>query len=104
LSASEVAPPLIYLKPSRHNGNDPTEAKFLAGDGKQTHGKASSGMQAYIAYLIGSDGRAKRRVDLLCADEADAHERARQLVSGDMAKLWQHYHLIATFVPRLPIQ
>jgi hypothetical protein len=58
-------------------------------------------MQQYIARLIGCDGQIVRRIDLLCADEADAHQQTRQLVEVDVVELWQQDRLVATFVPCL---
>jgi hypothetical protein len=57
-------------------------------------------MQEYSAYIIGPDGRITQRIDLLCADEADAHQRASDLVGGHTVELWQLDRWIATFVPR----
>jgi hypothetical protein len=57
-------------------------------------------VQEYSAYIIGHDGHITQRIDLLCADEADAHEQAKQLVNGQAVELWHLDRLIATFVPR----
>jgi hypothetical protein len=56
-------------------------------------------MQNYSARFIGSDGQIMRRIDLLCADEADAHQQATQLATGDTVELWQRDRLVAMFVP-----
>ena len=37
----------------------------------------------YRAYIIGPDGHILRRVDLLCADDDAAKERARAMVDPD---------------------
>jgi hypothetical protein len=58
-------------------------------------------MQHYSARFIGSDGQIMQRIDLLCADEADAHQQTRQLVEVDAVELWQQDRLVATFVPCL---
>lgn len=58
-------------------------------------------MQRYSARFIGSDGQIMRRIDLLCANEADAHKQTRQLIEVDVAELWQRDRLVATFVPCL---
>jgi hypothetical protein len=60
-------------------------------------------MHEYSAYVVGHDGHITQRIDLLCADEADAYQRARELVNDHAVELWQLGRLIATFVPRLPI-
>jgi hypothetical protein len=39
-------------------------------------------MRDYRAYFIGPDGSITGRVDLVCADDDDARERAKQLVSS----------------------
>ena len=51
----------------------------------------------YRAYLIGPDGHIQRRVDMLCADDNAAKERAKQLVDGHDVELWQLDRQIATF-------
>jgi hypothetical protein len=43
----------------------------------------------YRAYIMGSDGHVLRRVDLFCADDDTAKERARALVDGHDVELWQ---------------
>ena len=51
------------------------------------------------AYLIRLNGHIVRRIDLLCADETDACEQARRLVSDEFwVELWQRDRFIATFV------
>lgn len=51
----------------------------------------------YSAYLVGPDGHIQGRVDLICADDEAAKERAVQLVSGDDVELWQGDRRIAEF-------
>jgi hypothetical protein len=46
-------------------------------------------MQEYRAYIIGPDGHVESRVDLRCADVAEAFERAKQLADGHDVELWQ---------------
>jgi len=55
-------------------------------------------MEQYRAYLIGPDAQTMQRIDLLCADETDARQRARHLAKGHAVELWDDYRLIATFV------
>jgi hypothetical protein len=56
-----------------------------------------STIQEYRAYIIGPDGHIQQRIDLLCADDDAAKERARQLVNGHDIELWQRARMIATF-------
>jgi hypothetical protein len=41
----------------------------------------------YRAYAIGPNNRIASRFDLLCEDDDDAKERARQLVEGQTIEL-----------------
>jgi len=52
-------------------------------------------MQEYCAYIIGSDGHILSRIDLHCADEAEAKECAVRLVDGQNVELWQGDRRIA---------
>jgi hypothetical protein len=54
-------------------------------------------MQGYRAYLIGPDGHIFQRIDLVCENDEDAKERAKQLVDGHDIELWQLDRRIATF-------
>ena len=54
-------------------------------------------MQEYRAYIIGPDGHIQERIDLLCADDDAAKERAQQLLNGHEVELWQLDRQIATF-------
>jgi hypothetical protein len=60
-------------------------------------------MQQYSARFIGPDGQILQRIALLCADEADAHQQATQLATGDTVELWRGDRLAATFVPCLRV-
>jgi len=44
-------------------------------------------MAEYRAYLIGSDGHFCDAVDLVCADDTEAIEKAKQLVNGHDVEL-----------------
>jgi hypothetical protein len=57
-------------------------------------------MQDYRAYMIGPDGHIERRIDLNCADDEAAKERAKQLVDDYAVELWHLGRQIATFDPR----
>jgi tannase/feruloyl esterase len=56
-------------------------------------------MKEYRAYVIGPDGHIVRRIDLYCADEEAAKERARQLANREPIELWQGDQCIARFKP-----
>jgi hypothetical protein len=57
-------------------------------------------MLEYRAYLIGRDGHIVHRVDMLCADDDAAKERALLLVDGYTVELWQGTRKVATFPTR----
>ena len=65
------------------------------------HGPRSSGldgqMQDYRLYFVGPDGHVQNRVDLRCADDAEAIGLAKQLLNGRNVELWQLDRKIATF-------
>jgi hypothetical protein len=46
---------------------------------------------------MGSDGHVQGRVDLICNDEGQAIELAKQLVDGRDVELWQRDRQIRTF-------
>jgi hypothetical protein len=54
-------------------------------------------MQEYRAFILGPDGHVKNRVDLRCADEAEAIRLAKQLVAELDVELWQLDRKIETF-------
>lgn len=54
-------------------------------------------MIGYCAYLIGSDGRIKERVDLLCDDDETAKAKAELLVDGHDVELWQLDRPVCSF-------
>ena len=60
-------------------------------------------MVQYRAYLIGSDGHFCDAVDLVCADDTEAIEKAKQLVNGHDVELWQLDRKIATLkhIPKM---
>jgi hypothetical protein len=51
----------------------------------------------YRAYVMSADGHIIDRIDLLCADDDEAKERAKQLVDGHDIELWQLDRKIAEF-------
>jgi hypothetical protein len=46
-------------------------------------------MAEYRAYIIGTDGRFMRAIELVCPDDEKAIEYARQLMDGHDVELWQ---------------
>jgi hypothetical protein len=56
-------------------------------------------VKEYRAYIVGPDGHLLARIDLLCADDDAARQRARALVGGHPIELWREKNLIAEFQP-----
>jgi hypothetical protein len=54
-------------------------------------------MPEYRAYIVGTDGRFVRAVELLCPDDDSAKEYAQNLVDGHDVELWQGKRQIARF-------
>ena len=46
-------------------------------------------MAEYRAYLVDSDGHFSEAVPLICADDGEAIEKAKQLAVGHDVELWQ---------------
>jgi hypothetical protein len=61
-------------------------------------------MPEYRVYVIGSDGHFFNSVPLECADDAEAIQRAEQLVDGHDVELWQRDRKVATFDHKPKIQ
>jgi hypothetical protein len=53
----------------------------------------------YTAYAIGPDDRIVMRIDLVCADDDAAKERAREIVDGHAIELWRDKTLLARYEP-----
>ena len=51
----------------------------------------------YRVYLIDSDGHFYQAVPLVCANDDEAIEQAKQLVNGHDVELWQRDRKIAAF-------
>ena len=56
-------------------------------------------MSEYRVYIIATDGRLLRSVELLCPDDEKAEEYAKQLVDGHAIELWQGTRKLARFDP-----
>jgi hypothetical protein len=54
-------------------------------------------MPEYRAYLIGEDGHFYEAVPLVCADDAEAMEKAKRLAYSRDVELWQSDRKIAAF-------
>jgi hypothetical protein len=52
-------------------------------------------MTEYRAYLIGCDGHFCAAVHLVCTDDTEAIEKAKQLVNGHDVELWQSDRMVA---------
>jgi hypothetical protein len=57
-------------------------------------------VQEYRVFVMGPDGHVIDRIDLVCATEEDAIERARQVVDGHAVELWRGSRRIERFEPR----
>ena len=62
-------------------------------------GPMGRSMREYKAYFIGPDGRIAGRVDLVCADDDEARERAKDLADSQPVELWQLDRMIERFEP-----
>jgi hypothetical protein len=54
-------------------------------------------MPEYRAYIVGQEGQFIRSVNLLCTDDEQAQEYAKQLVDGHDVELWHRDRLIEKF-------
>ena len=53
----------------------------------------------YRAFVIGSDRDVTFRIDLFCFSEAEAKNRAKQLVDGRAVALWDGSCMVGRFEP-----
>jgi hypothetical protein len=61
------------------------------------HAGVETAMPDYIAYIVDTDGRFVRAIQLLCPDDDTAKEYAWNLVDGHDVELWQGERQLATF-------
>ena len=61
-------------------------------------------MAEYRAYLVDSDGHFYDVVPLICADDAEAMEKAKRLAVGHDVELWQRDRKVARFDHKPKIQ
>jgi hypothetical protein len=70
--------------------------KFQGGDDvAKVPGGAKAGMADYRAYTVGLDGHFVGHQPLVCADDAEATDKARRLVDGLDIELWCGTRLVA---------
>lgn len=56
-------------------------------------------LRDYRIFVIGVDGHVTDRIDLVCASEEDARERAGLLVDVNAIELWEGTRRIERFEP-----
>jgi len=56
-------------------------------------------VHGYRAYIIGTDGRIRDRVEFFCESDDDAKQRAQQLVDEHAVELWDEARKVARFEP-----
>jgi hypothetical protein len=61
---------------------------------------ADAAMAEYRAYTVGSDGHFVGSQPLICADDAEAIEKARRLLKGRDMELWSGDRFIIRLVPK----
>jgi hypothetical protein len=54
----------------------------------------------YYAYVIGTDGHVRNRIEVICDNDGEARRCAEQLVDGHAIELWQEARKIATLGPK----
>ena len=56
-------------------------------------------MPGYYVYIMSNDGHVERRLNVICADDEEARNRARRLMDGQAVELWLEGRKIAEFKP-----
>ena len=56
-------------------------------------------MPGYYVYIMSNDGHVQNRVNVICADDEEARNRARRLMDGLAVELWLEGRKIAEFKP-----
>ena len=56
-------------------------------------------MPGHYAYLIGVDGHIAKRVGIVCGDDEEAKDLAKQMADGHAVELWHGACMIAAFEP-----
>jgi hypothetical protein len=94
--------PSLVRSGACHNVNllhIPAEASFPRRRLRASGGQWGT-MADYRAYLVGSDGHFYEAVALVCADDAEAIQKAKKLVDHREVELWQLDRKVATFKSR----
>jgi hypothetical protein len=61
---------------------------------------AGAAMAEYRVYTVGSDGHFVGSQALICADDAEAIEKARRLLDGRDMELWSGDRFIIRLAPK----
>jgi hypothetical protein len=56
-------------------------------------------MPGYYVYIMSNDGHVLSRLNVICVDDEEAKNRARQLMDGQAVELWLESRKIAEFEP-----
>ena len=56
-------------------------------------------MPGYYVYIMSNDGHVQNRINVICADDEEARNRARRLIDGQAVELWLEGRKIAEFKP-----
>jgi hypothetical protein len=56
-------------------------------------------MPGYYLYIMSNDGHVQNRVNVICADDEEARNRARRLMDGQAVELWLEGRKIAELKP-----
>ena len=56
-------------------------------------------MPGYYVYIMSNDGHVQNRINVICADDEEARNRARRLMDGQAVELWPEGRKIAEFKP-----
>jgi hypothetical protein len=73
-----------------HHGQEPSKHPEA--------GKA--GMAEYRAYTVGTDGHFIGFTPLVCTDDADAIEQAKQLLAGLVIEVWSGERMVTRLGPK----
>lgn len=55
--------------------------------------------QSYSIYVIGDDGRFRKRVDVVFDNDAEAKNHAEQIMDGRSVEVWQQGRRVFTLKP-----
>lgn len=57
--------------------------------------KNDSGMAEYRVYAIGDDGHIVKSTPLICVDDGQAVQKAREFCEGDTLEIWSGERFVA---------